>query len=315
MKDAPSTRTLSLPALFDEYILPNLLSPEAMQRVHDWLKRYSSDPEAVFPVRHVAGSDRRRLYRTIDGTNIAPCDNSPAGVLHAQLLRGNIDGYQTLRTVIPDLPRHFHDLKRHETANRYGWYIAHIIPAKNRDVDFLGWDRKEVVRRFMATLHPCNIFLVPGTKNRRVGEDPDVIAYVAGRYASLYASIWDDFIRSVDVPPGRGTLAPTMRMNALAPDLAKRPDGSIRASYRATRLLFKKSEIEPLEWGDLFEITTPGGTFRLSKRQFYDAFGKVVVSRSYQEIGVYSYSVTPERARAFLFSKKRPRRSPPSRTS
>jgi hypothetical protein len=52
--------------------------------------------------------------------------------------------------------------------------------------------------------------------------------------------------------------------------------------------------------GPAFEIETPQGTFRLTKRQFYDVFPNVVDSVSFQERGRYHYSRAPVKVLAFL---------------
>jgi hypothetical protein len=96
---------------------------------------------------------------TTNGTCIIACDNAPAWELHALLWRGEIDSYATFRRCVPMLPCHFYDVAADETISRYGWYVAHIFPAKNRDTDYRAWCRLEAERRFLTALHPCKYFL------------------------------------------------------------------------------------------------------------------------------------------------------------
>ena len=45
--------------------------------------------------------------------------------------------------------------------------------------------------------------------------------------------------------------------------------------------------IEPLTEDDAFEVETPFGTFRFTKRQFYADFPRIPVTASYRERGLY----------------------------
>ena len=74
--------------------------------------------------------------------------------------------------------------------------------------------------------------------------------------------------------------------------------------YSSTRLTFKKSEIEPLRLDDIIIIKTPKGTYQMTKADFYNVFGNVVQTRSYQEHGSYNYPATPQKANRFLVAKR-----------
>ena len=45
-------------------------------------------------------------------------------------------------------------------ANAGDWYVAQIIPAKDRNTEFQSWERREVHRRFFRTciLAICSLF-------------------------------------------------------------------------------------------------------------------------------------------------------------
>lgn len=74
-------------------------------------------------------------------------------------------------------------------------------------------------------------------------------------------------------------------------------DLSIRVvTYSFSRLCFLAEKIEPLRWEDAFQVDTPVGTFRMSKRQFRETFPNVVASRSYRENGIYHYPTAPQKA-------------------
>ena len=59
--------------------------------------------------------------------------------------------------------------------------------------------------------------------------------------------------------------------------------------YTATRLTFKRDEIERLNDDDYIKIHViqDNATYKMTKREFYQTFYNVVSSRSYKEIGSY----------------------------
>lgn len=195
---------------------------------------------------------------------------------------------------------------------------AHIFPAKNRDTDHQNWNRPEVERRFLTALHPCNIFFVPRICGRTLGEDRDVISFFADQYRDRYERVWADFLDCIRVRPlpinaGFGNQSLDI---GTKPDAPPRPDPKAPATlvavagsrdccptpktiYSATRLLFRKLEIEALEWDESFEVRTTVGNFRMTKREFYSAFSNVVSSTSYLQNGIYHYPTLPKKAHRF----------------
>lgn len=72
------------------------------------------------------------------------------------------------------------------------------------------------------------------------------------------------------------------------------------ARYSHTRLCFKRDIIEPLAEDQVFEVETPHGTFRMTKRDFRRDFANVEESASYRDGGIYHYEKTPARAEKYL---------------
>jgi hypothetical protein len=73
-----------------------------------------------------------------------------------------------------------------------------------------------------------------------------------------------------------------------------------KASYRSTRLHFKRKFIEPLKMEDTFEIVTANATWRMTKADFYRVFPNVLASESYSgSRGEYFYPNPPPQARPF----------------
>jgi hypothetical protein len=71
------------------------------------------------------------------------------------------------------------------------------------------------------------------------------------------------------------------------------------ATYKFSRLCFKRNVIEALAPNDSFRVETPIGTFQLTKADFYRVFPNVARSRSYVEGGIYHYRKLPSQAEEF----------------
>ena len=166
--------------------------------------------------------------------------------------------------------------------------------------------------RFLTALHPCNIFFVPRIHGRQLGENSRVISFFADQYACRYASVWTDFLDCVRVQPlsvDPGFSNQLLDLHAEANVLSFRSDPpppaaavlatEPKATYCATRLLFRKSEIEAIDWDESFEVRLPTGIFRMTKREFYSEFPNVIASLSYSQRGAYHYASLPAKAKRF----------------
>lgn len=71
-------------------------------------------------------------------------------------------------------------------------------------------------------------------------------------------------------------------------------------TYAFYRLGFRADVIEPLRDQDVFRVDTPGGSYQMSKAEFYRVFANVVASASYKEGGLYHYPAPPGKAAQFL---------------
>lgn len=266
--------------LYRTKIEPMAPDPKLVARFHRWLSKYCAEDAPVFPVRQVKGAERRQTYQTCDGTHIAPADNSPAWAVHAALMHDRLSSYTQFREHLLGMPTHVFDIKQKVGPTSQGYYFAHLLPAKNGDTKFRSWRRSEVERRCYLTLHPCNFFLVPC--GRTLGEDQRVIRFVASMYRNRYGATWVGFLKRVgESDASFGRADPT--------DVVHCPreveSGVVR--YRYGRLCFKRDIIEPLAWNRPFEVITPFGSYRFTKRQFHAAFPSIPKTRSYRELGLY----------------------------
>jgi hypothetical protein len=71
-------------------------------------------------------------------------------------------------------------------------------------------------------------------------------------------------------------------------------------TYRAGTLTFLSSVIESLADDDAFRVITSAAVYRMTRAEFYASFPNVTASRSYREIGRYSYTKAPAKAAPFV---------------
>lgn len=98
------------------------------------------------------------------------------------------------------VPYHFFQVGRFQTLNQAGYHAAHILSAKNRDIDWQSWTRSELARRMLVNIHPCNMFLVAKSQWMRNGGRPDIISWVTNAYLRRYGATMERFL--VDGAPG-----------------------------------------------------------------------------------------------------------------
>ena len=299
MTRAPVSFDGDLRDLYDDYIEPNLPSPDEVYSLHRRVLEYCCQLHPTFVVRKVGSLDRGRIYTTASGDLLKPSDNAPAWWMHFLAFNGIRDDD------LGQMPTHMFDIGRclPTQISTAGWHVAHILNAKDRNTDWRNWSRDELVRRFIRNVHPCNCFYVPTSEWRRYGGDPGVVAFFASVYARRYASVWAEFLEAAGGvhPPSapipryiyapRNTPEPSQRSAAEAP--ASADARGVTISYRYSRLCFKAKVIEPLAMDDTFEVIAPDGTFRMTKAEFYRDFANVVRSKSYQESGIYHYPEPP----------------------
>jgi hypothetical protein len=117
MKQAPDHVDCTWADLYRDVIEPCLPSALIVKQCHDWLQRYAEDDRAVFPIRAIYASDRRRFKHplascsiTEAGTRIAFADNAPAWVLLQLLIDNEITSYDALCAEMMCVPCHMFDL-------------------------------------------------------------------------------------------------------------------------------------------------------------------------------------------------------------
>jgi hypothetical protein len=320
------------------FVVENVLpAPAIVDAFHDALSRYCELDNPLFVIRAPgwARAKRGSIVTTSDGCRVRFSDNAPAWQVHHSLFQGCLEDIAQFEQFIDNLPTHFFEVTKRvpKSVNSAGWYVAHVLPVQDRR-PFTEWRRKDVTRRFVRNIHPCNLFYVPKEHGWDLGENPAVIGYFASRLRALYPSVWDGFLRlagtdatatppattsSLFVPVASALTATTTssdkaanraRQSDWAPMVsasAQREDSGAptTARYSYSRLCFKRDIIEPLTDDQQFEVVTPSGTFRMTKREFRSVFPNVVASASYRDGGVYHFKQVPSRAMTFLVPAER----------
>jgi hypothetical protein len=321
---APATFDGSLAELFTRHIEPVLPAPEVVREFHRVLVEYCTGPDPLFVVRQVASLERGREVKTRGG-RFLPSDNSPAWWVHHLLFtRLGVRNVARMADLVAAMPCHLHDLRRARlrTISDAGWHVAHILNANDGDVDYQRWSREELTRRFVRNLHPCNCFYVPKPEWARYGGDSNVLGFAARVYRDRYGRVWDAFLKmagSHDLPrltvlPERfrfvygepvgpmGHLEPpaiaatgALRVSPLKP----RAEGRV-VEYRATRLLFRRSVIDPLPANGIFRVVTRDhGTFQFTRAEFERVFDNIIDTVSWKRDGIYHMARPPKKALPF----------------
>lgn len=306
----------SLEEFFVRVIEPTLLPVEQVLDFHNALARYVNAPSPLFLLRAISATERRSDYQAGEGQTFRATDNAPAWWVYGTLSAGHRIDPECVDAVIRSIPCHMFDVPGASASvpAGFGWHIAHILNVNNRDADFGAWGKKELVRRFMRNVHPANYFLLPKQDWQRLGNDSDIVDFMARVYQDRYASIWPEFaeLAGFDRPLSRvsaagivvrfGVKHPVDQVQAAATAATPSVDaerGSVAVSYRASRLWFKRDIIEPLAAGDRFRIETPIGDFEMTKADFHRVFPNVIASRSYREGGNYHWPSPPASADQF----------------
>lgn len=286
----------SLSELYERHILPTLPPVDSVEKIHLEIVLHCQQERPLFVVRQVSPLVRGRVYETADGDLLKPSDNSPAWWAHFAAFNDLSIG------ALSSVPTHMFEMSARvrTSISTAGWHVAHIYNAKDGNTTWQGWDRTELIRRFVRNLHPCNCFYVPKAGWHRFGGDPTVIAFFAHAYAERYKTIWSDFLGLAGASPTEVQDWTSVRYSTpRPPPRTPAEPGQGTTSYRFHRLCFKADVIEPLSVDEAFEVITPAGTFRMTKGEFYAAFPRVPLTKSYKEGRAYHFPKVPKAALRF----------------
>ena len=184
----------------EERLDPLLPSEPIIRQYHRELMRYVNTVDPLFITRKVSGQNRGEIVTTCDGTRLRPSDNSPAWWWHRQMFHGVAVSGNDFAEFVENTPTHMFSVSRYETVNTAGWHAAHILDAKDGDVDWWSWTRAEATSRFVRNVHPLNLFYVPMADWPRVGREGELIGFVASTYALRWPDVWAEFTTVAGIP-------------------------------------------------------------------------------------------------------------------
>ena len=308
-RSIPDAPALPWEASFAQYVeellLPLLPHEDVVCAFHCELMKYVCDRDPLFIVRYVKDLERGEIVRTDHRARLLPSDNAPAWWWHMKMFRGEAVSTENFAEFVRTTPTHFFQVARYRTVARAGWHVAHILSAKDGNVNWRSWTRADAAWRFVRNVHPLNLFYVPGTKAVKVGGCPKLIGYVASEYATRWPSVWEEFTAVAGQPtlrPDAGNeILRVGQMTAPPPAASSDADGILQVhQWESTRLTFYRHQIEPLGSLGRFRIVTPHGTFEMTKNDFCSVFSNVVRSSSYLDHGYYNYPSVPKKALPFL---------------
>lgn len=320
MLPAPDHFSGTVEELVTNHVLQNLIASRAVEVFHELVTDYLERSDPLFLIRAIGETVRGQIYDTNRGSRFKATDNAPAWWIHFALFHEIDLPAASFASIIETLPTHFFEVASQipHSISSAGWHVAHIFPVKDRNTDYWDWDRKDLVRRCVRNIHPCNYFFIPKADWQLWGGNERLISYFARLYEAHYGSVWAEFLSlaradSSALAKVSGPIAYHIGVPSLAPaatafgQTAREPlnegNGVDVIAYKSTRLAFKADVIEPLVPSARFRIITPVGTFEMSKAEFYSAFPRVVQSKSYNEGRLYHYPTVPGVAQRFRIDR------------
>ena len=304
---------------YERYVEPNLPSPDRVHAFDLQLRQHLSDEDPVHVVRYVSGQTRGTVYRTGEGWQIFPTDNSPVWWTHA-LLHSETALPEDRGTLFGTMPHHFFKMARVQTLNQAGYHAAHILSAKNGDTNWQAWTRAELGRRMLVNIHPCNVFLIAKRGWHENGGRPDIIAWITGAYLRRYGATMERFLADGDTSasPRSGPLDdPVYRygedadIQASQADTASLPRSPRRTSSK-TEPVGARLTKRPMIWRDLLgkeislEISIQSTRYRLPHDDLVAWVGKhtTALQTASWNHGTYSWP-RPTRAMAQFLERYR----------
>ena len=193
---APDHFSGTVEELATNHGVQNLIGPSAAAGFHKLLSAYLAGSNPLFLIRALGETVRGKIYATNEGNRFKATDNAPAWWIHFALFHEIDLPAASFASIIETLPTHFFEVASQipNSISSAGWHVAHIFPVKDRNTDYRDWDRKDLVRRCVRNIHPCNYFFIPKADWQLWGGNERVISYFARLYEARYGSVWTEFL-------------------------------------------------------------------------------------------------------------------------
>lgn len=196
LKKCPSEFSGDFKDFFERFVEPNLPSVERVRLFDRLISEYLNAASPAYMVRMVRGMNRENVFSNIHHDRILGADNSPGIWLHA-VLCGSQPISENAVELFERVPRHMFRIPKIENLRGAGYHLAHIISAKNGDTRWETWNKKELERRFLLNVHPCNLFLVAKADWRKNGGRSDIIDWIKSAYLERYGDLYASFVERV----------------------------------------------------------------------------------------------------------------------
>lgn len=196
MKECPSEFNGDFGVFYRDFIEPNLPSVERVRLFDRLICEYLASGKPAYIVRMVRSMNREDVFGSIHHNRIFGSDNSPGIWLHA-ILCGQEPISENAIDLFESVPRHMFRIPKIENLRSAGYHLAHVLSAKNGDTNWQAWTRKELERRFLLNVHPCNLFLVAKADWRKNGGRPDIIDWIKSAYHQRYGDLYESFVERV----------------------------------------------------------------------------------------------------------------------
>ncbi|MEE9368411.1 MAG: hypothetical protein V3V05_06060 [Pontiella sp.] len=306
---APSAFEGSLEELYENHAKQILPAPHIVEVFHKKLCAYMDEPDPLFLTRKVGQQKQGEDLRINGGSRIRASDNSPAWWIQYHLFHQTAGELDDFPVFIDSAPCQMFRVQLPETLNGAGWHVAPIFNVNNDHVNFMDWSRADLIGRCIRNIHPCNYFYIPKTEWKKHAGQAEVLTFFQEKYATLYASIWDEFLQLAEASPhepidASGTYAFTASTRKKQSNKLLYNGIECATSYEDFRLSFNAKSIEPLEMNQRFCIVTPNIYYIMTKREFYENFADIVKPGScYRTTGLYYFRSPPQRARPFMIER------------
>lgn len=192
---SPARFTGTLGEFYDLHVAAILPPVEAVVRMHEHIREYCALGDPLFLVRKVSSTKRSEDHSTDEGCRFRATDNSPAWWTYSHVHANRPIGPSEFADLIRRVPC---DMLRADSAvraiNLRGWHVAHIFNVKDGHTSWRQWSRRDLERRFVRNVHPCNQFYFAKSVWTKYGERNDVKAFFAEKYRERYQEVWPEFL-------------------------------------------------------------------------------------------------------------------------
>jgi hypothetical protein len=293
---APTRFSGTLDDLYEQHAKHVLIDKVQVTAFHNALMDYLKTDDPIYLIRKVTGLERGKTVRNESGCLIRATDNAPAWHVHHELFTSSFTSNYSFTECIDSIPCHMFSIKIPAHINIAGWHVAHIFDVNNGDVGFHKWNAKELRRRMVRNIHPCNYFYIPGNDWQAYGGREEVLAFFQRKLSKLYDDIWDDLLDAADAEPT--TYYPSFAQFEYSISAASK---TISSEQKKNRMTFRKAW---LDQGIRVTFTNEGITYRYPHDEFLNLLinqlGIIKGTKCWEQDGIFHFPKLSRKQRELL---------------